>query len=116
MPTHPATLGWSQLSVQGPLGRTVGDVALVMSAIAGPDRRVPISLSDDPAGFALALAEALDAGDAPDHGGARIHAGRALAEEHSWDTAARAHLLFYERLLDEGVLRARRSHATSRKD
>jgi amidase len=55
VPTHPAPLGWSQLSVQGPLGRTVGDVALVMSALAGPDPRVPISLSDDPAGFAAPL-------------------------------------------------------------
>ncbi|MCW2509036.1 MAG: Amidase, Asp-tRNAAsn/Glu-tRNAGln amidotransferase subunit [Modestobacter sp.] len=55
VPTHPAALGWSQLSVQGPLGRTVGDVALVMSALAGPDPRVPISLTDDPAGFAAPL-------------------------------------------------------------
>jgi amidase len=55
VPTHPATLGWSQLSVQGPLGRTVADVALTLSVLAGPDRRVPISLSDDPAGFAAPL-------------------------------------------------------------
>jgi amidase len=55
VPTHPAALGWSQLSVQGPMGRTVGDVALAMSVLAGPDPRVPISLSDDPAGFAAPL-------------------------------------------------------------
>ncbi|MCU1607811.1 MAG: Amidase, Asp-tRNAAsn/Glu-tRNAGln amidotransferase subunit [Modestobacter sp.] len=55
VPTHPAAIGWSQLSVQGPMGRTVGDVALAMSALAGPDPRVPISLSDDPAGFAAPL-------------------------------------------------------------
>lgn len=55
VPTHPAAMGWSQLSVQGPMGRTVGDVALALSAIAGPDRRVPISLTDDPAGFAAPL-------------------------------------------------------------
>jgi amidase len=55
VPTHPAAIGWSQLSVQGPMGRTVGDVALAMSAMAGPDPRVPISLSDDPAGFAAPL-------------------------------------------------------------
>jgi amidase len=55
VPTHPARIGWSQLSVQGPLGRTVGDVALTLSVLAGPDRRVPISLTDDPAGFAAPL-------------------------------------------------------------
>jgi amidase len=55
VPTHPAALGWSQLSVQGPLGRTVGDVALAMSVLAGADPRVPISLTDDPAAFAAPL-------------------------------------------------------------
>src|SRR3712207_9254701 len=39
VPTWPAAMGWSQLSVQGPMGRTVADVALVLSAVAGPDRR-----------------------------------------------------------------------------
>jgi amidase len=58
--TWPAALGWSQLSVQGPMGRTVADVALQLSVVAGPDARVPISLSDDPAGFAAPLPERLD--------------------------------------------------------
>src|SRR3954449_11381280 len=44
VPTWPTPLGWSTLSVQGPMGRTVGDVALQLSALAGPDLRVPISL------------------------------------------------------------------------
>ena len=48
-------MGWSQLSVQGPMGRTVADVALQLSVLAGPDPRVPISLADDPAGFAAPL-------------------------------------------------------------
>src|SRR3954451_14382724 len=55
VPSHPTAIGWSQLSVQGPMGRTVGDVALGLSALAGPDPRVPISLSEDPAGFAAPL-------------------------------------------------------------
>jgi amidase len=59
VPTWPAALGWSQLSVQGPMGRTVADVALQMSVLAGPDPRVPISLSDDPAGFAAPLPSSL---------------------------------------------------------
>ena len=59
VPSWPAAMGWSQLSVQGPMGRTVADVALQLSVVAGPDPRVPISLSDDPAGFAAALPESL---------------------------------------------------------
>ncbi|MGZ4668517.1 MAG: amidase [Blastococcus sp.] len=59
VPTWPAALGWSQLSVQGPMGRTVADVALQLSVLAGPDRRVPIALDDDGAGFAAPLPESL---------------------------------------------------------
>src|SRR5687768_1076429 len=59
VPTWPAAIGWSQLSVQGPMGRTVADVALQLSVIAGPDARVPIALSDGPAGFAAPLPESL---------------------------------------------------------
>jgi amidase len=59
VPTWPAPIGWSQLSVQGPMGRTVTDVALQLSATAGPDLRVPIALGDDGAGFAAPLPEDL---------------------------------------------------------
>jgi amidase len=59
VPAWPVAMGWSQLSVQGPMGRTVADVALQLSVVAGPDPRVPISLSDDPAGFAAALPDSL---------------------------------------------------------
>lgn len=44
VPSWPAAFGWSQLQVQGPMGRTVADVALALSALAGPDPRVPIAL------------------------------------------------------------------------
>ena len=59
VPTWPAALGWSQLSVQGPMGRTVADVALQLSALAGPDPRVPISLDAPGAGFAAPLPTSL---------------------------------------------------------
>jgi amidase len=59
VPTWPSPMGWSQLSVQGPMGRTVADVALQLSVLAGPDPRVPIALSDDPAGFAARLPSSL---------------------------------------------------------
>lgn len=41
VPTWPNGSPWSYMSVQGPMARTVQDVALMLSAIAGPDRRSP---------------------------------------------------------------------------
>jgi amidase len=38
---------WSPLSVMGPLGRTVADVALLLSVIAGDDPRDPLSIPED---------------------------------------------------------------------
>ena len=46
---------WSPLSVQGPLARSVGDVALFLSAIAGPDPRNPLSIQEDGARFRTSL-------------------------------------------------------------
>jgi len=72
VPTWPAPMAWSQLSVQGPMGRTVADVALQLSALAGPDARVPIALDEPGAGFAAPLPERLDGlriAWAPDLGG-----------------------------------------------
>ena len=72
VPSWPTSIGWSQLSVQGPMGRTVADVALQLSVLAGPDRRVPISLSEGGREFAVALPERLDGlmvAWAPDLGG-----------------------------------------------
>src|SRR6185369_14313431 len=42
---------WAPLAVLGPIGRSVGDVALFLSAIAGPDSRSPLALADDGARF-----------------------------------------------------------------
>ena len=49
VPTHPDPLPWHNLSVGGPMARTVDDLALMLSVIAGPDPRVPLSL-DEPGG------------------------------------------------------------------
>jgi len=46
---------WSPLSVLGPMGRSVADVALFLSAIAGPDLRSPLSIAEDPARFRAPL-------------------------------------------------------------
>ena len=47
---------WSPLSVSGPIARTVTDVALFLSAIAGHDPRAPLSIQEDPARFRAPLA------------------------------------------------------------
>ncbi|HEX2438054.1 MAG TPA: amidase family protein [Methylomirabilota bacterium] len=47
VPVWPVATAWDTLSVQGPMARTVGDVALMLSAIVGPDPRVPISYPVD---------------------------------------------------------------------
>jgi amidase len=43
---------WSTLSVSGPMGRTVADVALLLSVMAGPDARSPISINEPGSQFA----------------------------------------------------------------
>jgi amidase len=53
----PAESGtWSPLSVSGPMARTVADVALFLSVIAGPDPRSSLSIHEDPARFRMPLA------------------------------------------------------------
>ncbi len=46
VPIWPNEVGWFPISVQGPMARTVQDVALMLSAMAGPDPRSPISISE----------------------------------------------------------------------
>jgi len=43
---------WATLGVAGPLGRTVADAALLLSVMAGPDPRCPISITEPGARFA----------------------------------------------------------------
>ena len=62
----------------------------VLREVFGPAAR----FASDPAGFAAALSDALSTPDP-----ARARAGAALAAAHSWDTAARCHVGFYERFL-----------------
>ena len=46
VPLWPSMLAWYPISVQGPMARTVEDTALLLSAIAGPDPRSPIAISE----------------------------------------------------------------------
>jgi amidase len=46
---------WSPLSVSGPMARTVADVALMLSAIVGPDGLSPLAIAEDSARFRAPL-------------------------------------------------------------
>lgn len=55
VPVWPSLAAWFSLSVEGPLARTVRDAALILSAIAGPDQRSPISIAEPGSVFARPL-------------------------------------------------------------
>ena len=56
VPTAPTTLPFLGFGVKGPIARSVGDVAFLMSVMAGSDRRDPGAYPSDPSTFAHALA------------------------------------------------------------
>jgi amidase len=55
VPIWPTENAWQSLAVEGPMARTVADVALLLSAIAGPDPRVANSISEPGVIFAQPL-------------------------------------------------------------
>jgi amidase len=55
IPRHPSVLAWDSYSVEGPMARTVGDAALMLSVMAGPDDRAPLSYDVDPRQFTAAV-------------------------------------------------------------
>ena len=55
VPVWPSQVGWYPISVQGPMARTVRDAALMLSVIAGPDPRSPISIAEPGRRFASPL-------------------------------------------------------------
>jgi amidase len=61
---------WSPLSVSGPMARSVADLALFLSVLAGPDPRGPFSLDQDAARFRGSLGR--------DFNGARVAWWRGL--------------------------------------
>ena len=52
VPKAPAGDPWETLSVAGPMGRTVADTGLLLSVIAGPDRRDPTAICEPAGAFA----------------------------------------------------------------
>ena len=56
VPHWPNTMAWqSRLGVEGPMARTVADCALLLSVLAGPDERDPLSIQERPAQFRQGL-------------------------------------------------------------
>ena len=55
VPNFPSKTGWGPISVSGPMARNVSDCALFLSAIAGPDSRVPISITEPGSTFMQSL-------------------------------------------------------------
>ena len=55
VPSTTAQDAWFPLSVEGPMARTVADVAFYLRAMAGPDRRAPLSIAESPDAFAGSL-------------------------------------------------------------
>jgi amidase len=59
VPQWPKPNQWEATSVSGPMARDVGDLALLLSTIAGPDPRAPLALGDPGTAFAPPLAGTL---------------------------------------------------------
>jgi len=55
IPRHPSVLAWDSYSVEGPMARTVADTALMLSVMAGPDDRAPLSYDVDTSEFTRAV-------------------------------------------------------------
>ncbi|HTS54774.1 MAG TPA: amidase [Burkholderiales bacterium] len=55
VPSWPVYNAWYTLSVLGPMARTVQDLALQLTAIAGPDPRAPIAIAEPGSVFAQPL-------------------------------------------------------------
>jgi amidase len=92
IPVVPSESAWSPLSVLGPIARDVADAALLLRALAGPDPRAPLSITEpladgldaDPAGLRIAWSRNL--GDLPVDADvtAALEGSRAALEAMGW--------------------------------
>ncbi len=93
VPSINGDLGWSTLSTDGPMGRTVEDVGFQLSVMAGDDSRSPMSIRESSEIFACSLQR--------DFNGVRIAwskdlGGRPIDAENSSITESQKHV--FERL------------------
>ena len=102
VPSWPTDNLWETTAVGGPLARNVGDLALLLSVMAGPDPRVPTALGDPGDWFAppvagnltgLRIAVSVDLGGAfeVDHEVAEVVASSAAVLEHAGAAVSSAH-------------------------
>jgi Asp-tRNA(Asn)/Glu-tRNA(Gln) amidotransferase A subunit family amidase len=59
VPNWPSTDYWNTRTHIGPLARTVGDAALMLSVMAGPDHRDPLSIDAPPGDYAARAADGI---------------------------------------------------------
>lgn len=82
VPEWPRANAWEATAVSGPMGRTVADLALLLSVQAGPSSRVPLAMESPGSIFA----ESLDRPDEPPLAGLRVafsaDLGGAFAVDH----------------------------------
>ncbi len=71
VPSWPTDDAWSTLATAGPMGRTVRDVALLLSVLSGGDRRAPLSFPE-PVAAAIAAVPSLRIGWSRTLGGLEI--------------------------------------------
>jgi Asp-tRNA(Asn)/Glu-tRNA(Gln) amidotransferase A subunit family amidase len=99
VPMEKAGHGWNPLSVLGPMGRTVADAALLLSAIAGDDGRDPLATTIH--GRPVRAPADFDLGAAPDLAALRVAItpdfGFAPTERHVADVLAEKTGLFRHR-------------------
>ena len=55
VPRYPSVLAWDSYSVEGPMARSIADTAVMLSVMAGPDDRAPLSYDVDLRQFLAAV-------------------------------------------------------------
>ena len=61
VPTYPSRYVWDTLQVTGGMGRTAEDVALMLEAVAGPSRELPVNQPASGSGLVEAVRRQIDA-------------------------------------------------------
>ncbi len=60
IPFYPNDLYWDTLSLEGPMARSVDDLALMFDVMAGPDKRSPVALMPQEASYFDSVKQSID--------------------------------------------------------